>query len=188
MTSATVAPEILDQLFYDELHRYELVDGVLEEKPMVSIYHSLLMLHLGRLLLNQLEELGKSDELWALGDLLAKIRDDHWRRPDIAVIKAEDAEPWKYVMPGHWPVLCVEIVSPPHQSVEELLDKCQLYHEQGVPHCWVLEPESRAAWMFDRGSERLWIPSDGRLTAGTTDLALKPADLWCGLHDKRGKS
>lgn len=142
MASTTVAPEIFDKLFTEEVQRYELVNGELRAKPMVSIFHGLLMAWLSHLLHLRLTELGKSEELWVLADPLAKIREDHWRRPDIAVIKAEDADPWKYVMPGHWPVLCIEIVSPPDQSVDDMLEKCKLYHDQGVQHCWVLEPQS----------------------------------------------
>jgi Uma2 family endonuclease len=188
MASTTVAPEIFDKLFTEELQRYELVNGELRAKPMVSIFHGLLMAWLSHLLHLRLTELGKSEELWVLADPLAKIREDHWRRPDIAVIKAEDADPWKYVMPGHWPVLCIEIVSPPDQSVDDMLEKCKLYHDQGVQHCWVLEPESRAAWSFDAAnSAPRWIPSQELLAADSIGIAFKPEELWRGLHHKRGK-
>jgi hypothetical protein len=29
------------------------------------------------------------------------------------------------------PVLCVEFLSPPDQTVDELLDECKRFHEQG---------------------------------------------------------
>ena len=97
----TVAPEIFEKLFSDNAsERFELVEGELREKPMVSIFHSLMMIWLGRLLSEQAEKI-TDQELWVLGDPLAKIREDHWLRPDVAVIRAEDAEAWKYVMPGH---------------------------------------------------------------------------------------
>jgi Uma2 family endonuclease len=184
MTSATIPKE----LFEDDVHRYELVDGELREKPMVSIFHSLLLIHLGHLLLNRLEELGKAEQFWVLGDPLAKIREDHWRRPDLAVIKAENAEAWKYVMPGHWPELCIEIVSVPKQSVDEILDKCKLYHAQGVPHCWVLEPESRTAWNYHAAhAQPEWVAGAGVLSAPSIGLEFHPDELWRGLHNKRGK-
>ena len=186
MATTTVAPEILDRLFNDDLHRYELVDGELQSKPMVSIYHSLLMTHLGRMLLNKLEELGQAEEFWVLTDPLAKIRYDHWRRPDVVVIRAEDAEPWKYVMPGHWPVLCIELVSKPSQTVDELLEKCKLYHAQGVPHCWVLEPESRVAWQYDSDAEPRSITGAASLSIPAVGISFSLDDVWQGLRNKRG--
>lgn len=181
MATTTVAPEILDTLFSDDLERYELVDGVLCAKPMVSIFHALVLTWLSKLLNDQ-----AGDDLYVLGDPLAKIREDHWRRPDIAVIRAEDAEPWKYVMPGHWPVLCVEIVSAPSQSVDELLEKCKIYHEQGVSYCWVIAPESRTAWTFHRGAQPVWVPTAGGvLDAPSIGIAVKLTDLWRGLKNKR---
>jgi hypothetical protein len=73
MASTTVAPEILDKLFNEELHRYELVDGGLRSKPMVSIFHGLLLSWLSHLLHVRLTALGKSEELWVLADPLPKF-------------------------------------------------------------------------------------------------------------------
>ena len=87
MATLTVAPEILDKLFNGDVERYELVDGALQAKPMVSIFHSLIMGWLPVLLHQQIDR----KKLWLLVDPLAKIREDHWRRPDGAVIRAEDA-------------------------------------------------------------------------------------------------
>ncbi len=182
MATLTVAPEILDKLFNSDVERYELVDGELQAKPMVSIFHSLIMSWLPHLLLLQLDR----EKFWVLTDPLAKIREDHWRRPDVAVIRAEDAEPWKYVMPGHWPVLCVEIISTPSQTVEELLEKCRLYHAQEVLYCWVIAPESQAVWTYHKGEAPVWVSplSNSELSAG--EIRIKLADLWDGLHSKRG--
>jgi len=182
--ATTVAPQILERLFgNDTSERFELIDGELRAKPMVSIFHSMMMIWLGRLLSEQTEKL-TDQELWVLGDPLAKIREDHWLRPDIAVIRAEDAEAWKYIMPGHWPLLCVEILSPPDQTIDELLDKCKRFHEQGVEYCWVIAPESQAAWVYHKNMEPRWIPADSALDAGQVVIQL--TDLWRGLKNKRG--
>ena len=182
--ATTVASQILEQLFGDDTpERYELINGELQAKPMVSVLHSLVMTWLGHLLIEQTEKT-TDQELWVLTDPLAQIREDHWLRPDVAVIRAEDAELWKYVMPGHWPLLCVEILSAPSQTVDELLDKCKRFHEQGVEYCWVIAPESRAAWAYHKGAEPRWIPASGTLDAGP--LCIKLTDLWRGLRNKRG--
>lgn len=182
MATTTVASGILEELFGSG-QQWGLVDGELRTKPKVSIYHALITSWLSMLLNQQV-----GDELYVLSDPLAKIREDQWRRPDVAVIRAEDAEPWKYVMPGHWPVLCVEIVSLPDQTVEEMLEKCKLYHAQGVSYCWVIEPESQAAWTFHRNEAPVWVPSGegGTLAASEIGIAVKLAELWQGLKRKRG--
>ncbi|MBV9155325.1 MAG: Uma2 family endonuclease [Acidobacteriaceae bacterium] len=113
------------------------------------------------------------------------MREDHWRRPDVAVIRAEDAEPWKYIIPGHWPVLCVELVSPPSPSVEQLLEKCKLYHQQGVAYCWVIEPESRMAWTFHRSAQPVQVTESGSLDADSANVSINLTDLWRGLKNKR---
>lgn len=182
--TTTVAPQILEKLFKDDSpERYELIGGELQAKPMVSIFHSLIMTWLGHLLVEQTEKV-TNQELWVLTDPLAKIREDHWQRPDIGVIRAEDAEAWKYVVPGHWPLLCVEILSPPNQTIDELFDKCRLFHEQGTEYCWVIAPESRAAWIYHKGMEPRWVPASGALDA--EPLLIQLTDLWRGLKNKRG--
>ena len=186
MATTAVSPEILERLFGGTDERYELVDGELRSKPAFSILHSVLMAQLGHILLNKLDQLGKSEEFWVLADPLAKIREDHWRRPDVAVIRAQDAEHWKYVMPGHWPVLCVELVSKPKQTVDELLEKCKIYHAQGVPHCWVFEPESCIAWQYDSDAEPRWVRSTDALTIPPIGISFSLDEIWKGLHHKRG--
>jgi Uma2 family endonuclease len=181
MATSTVSEEILAKLFGESENdeRYELVDGNLEAKPMTSIFHSLAMIRLGRLLDEQV-----GDDYYVLADPISKIRETEWRRPDIAVLKAEDGEPWKYVMPGHWPQLCVEIVSVPDQTTEEMLEKCALYHAQGVPFCWVIEPESRTAWTYHAGASSVWVPTSGTLEAGP--IRISPGEIWRGLKNKKG--
>ena len=100
---------------------------------MVSLFHSAITAWLGHLLVVQTEKL-TDQEPWVLTDPLAKIREDHWLRPNIVVVRAEDAEAWKYVIPGHWPLLCVKILSPPDQTIDELLSKCKRFYEPGVDY------------------------------------------------------
>ena len=179
-TTTTVAPEVLDKLFGDGVERYELVDGQLQAKPMVSIAHGLMISWISTLLNQQIGE-----DLYVIADPLAKIREDAWRRPDIAVLRAEDAAPWKYIMPGHWPLLCVEMVSPPKQTVEEMLKKCELYHQQGVSYCWVIEPESRAAWTHHNGAGAKWVSESAGDVLDADRIGIQLGDLWRGLKNKR---
>lgn len=185
INNQTISPGILKKLFEDGEMRYELCHGELKALPASSISHGLLLAWIGRLLIERTIAL---PDWWVLADPHSKIRDDHWRRPDLAVIRASDAEPWKYVMPGHWPALCIEIVSTPDQTVDDMLEKSKIYHEQGVDHCWVLDPESHTAWTFDRGKEPIWIPNkNGILEASTIGIRLSLNEIWRGLKGKRSK-
>jgi len=68
MATTVVAPEILEKLFGDSDSRYELVRGVLQAKPMVSIYRGLMIGWLSTLLNQQV-----GDEFYVVADPLAKI-------------------------------------------------------------------------------------------------------------------
>ncbi len=83
MATTTIASGILEELFGSS-KEWELVNGELRAKPMVSIYHALITSWLSMLLNQQ-----AGDDLYVLSDPLAKIREDEWRRPDVAVIRAE---------------------------------------------------------------------------------------------------
>jgi Uma2 family endonuclease len=158
--------------------QFEVKDGVLRSKPMASIFHALLLSWLCHLL----ESLGT--EFWVMAEPLSKIDTKNWLRPDIAVVRPEDAEPWKYITPEHWPYLCIEIQSPPDQSTEELFAKCEEYHAQGVPYCWIFDPESRNAWTYHRGEKPRWIRSGEAIMAGELNLDL--LGIWRGLKGKKG--
>jgi Uma2 family endonuclease len=56
VATTAVSPEILERLFGDTDERYELVNGELIGKPMVSIYHNPLMSHVGYVLISKLKE------------------------------------------------------------------------------------------------------------------------------------
>jgi Uma2 family endonuclease len=54
--ATTVAPQIFESLFSDDAsERFELIDGELRAKPMVSIFHSAMMTWLGHLLFKRLK-------------------------------------------------------------------------------------------------------------------------------------
>ncbi len=178
-TDRPTLPETLGLLFNDTGVRYELLDGVLRAKPVGSIFHGMIISSLNHLL-----EMQIGDERIVVTDPHSKIDERNWLRPDIAVLNSEDAEPWKYIQPGHWPRLCIEVQSPPDQNTDDLLEKCQTFHQQGVPYCWIIDPESRNAWEYHKGHGPKWLRHSELLTAGTIQIGLD--DLWKRLKDVSG--
>jgi len=58
-----------------------------------------------------------------------------------------------------------------------MLAKCERFHAWGVPYCWVIDPEKKAAWVYHKGQEPRKLSSvDEKLDAGP--ITLLPADLF----------
>jgi Uma2 family endonuclease len=179
MATTTVPADVMARLFdEDGPVQYELVNGNLEAMAVSNLFHGIIAWWLASLLAQQ-----TGDDVLVSVDVHSKIDEENWRRPDIIAIRAEDVEGWKYVMPGHWPFLCIEIVSAPDQTAEEMFRKCEVYHAQGVSYCWVLEPISRTAWTYHKGQKPIWISSEGgELDAGAIRIAL--TEVWRGLKNR----
>jgi Uma2 family endonuclease len=140
----------------------EYIDGVVRQKPVPTSYHSLLQILLGALLTV------RARQFYTMSEVHVRIRPGKFLVPDLAVVRREMFErpyPTKPVF------LCIEIVSPDDRP-EELLAKCEEYHAWGVPHCWVIDPEQRAAWIYDRHAESVKLSEAGTLVAGEIEIPL----------------
>ena len=87
--------------------------------------------------------------------------------PDLVVLSGPNPRMYRDVL-DEPPLLCIEVVSP-SQRPNELLAKCERYHEFGVPFCWVIDPVARRAWEYHPGS----VPREVMETlSGPCDLSL----------------
>jgi Uma2 family endonuclease len=128
----------------------EYVDGVVLQKPMATLEHGEIAAEIIYRIKQWLETHGGrvGPEVRArFGDL------PNYRRPDVSYYspdspREEDAPP----------ALAVEIRSP-DQTLAELRRKCQFLRSSGVEACWLIDPVSRRAWLFE-----------GRNTGTPTDL------------------
>lgn len=169
MTSTTAVPieEFLANI-NGKYERYEYVDGVLIEKPVAHSLHGMLQLWFGFLFARYRQQYG------AAGELHSRVRPTEFRLPDIAVQRRGIMFAESY---GQTPyVLAIEILSP-DDTLAATLAKCEIYHRWGVPHCWVLDPEKRRAWIYNQGDQpRL---AEESLEAG--DIRFTLAEVWQGL-------
>ena len=133
----------------------DYIDGVLRQKSMPTFSHSAIQ---GQLivLINP-----RFPQYWAGPELTVKIRTGKYLVPDVAVQRRDRIQDPYPEAPIH---LCIEILSP-EDRISEVLAKCEEYHEWGVETAWVIDPESRRAWVFNRGKRPVEIPVTGSLTA-----------------------
>jgi Uma2 family endonuclease len=122
----------------------EYVGGVLIEKPMPTWMHAVLQAWISALVMR------KYPQYLAGGEVHARLTKTEFRLPDIAVQRREIVEQETYA--ERPPVLCVEILSREDQ-LAAIFEKCERYHRWGVPMCWVIDPVTREAWMFEHGGE-----------------------------------
>lgn len=119
----------------------EYVDGIVVQKPMPNEDHSELALqlayHLGQWL--KASRLGRAgiEARAKLGDL------PNYRLPDLSYWKAgiprgEEAPP----------TLAIEIRSP-SQTLAELRRKCEFLRSSGVETCWLIDPISKSAEVYE---------------------------------------
>lgn len=142
----------------------EYIDGVLRQKPMPTRKHGIIQRHLGTLA-------SANGDYEAATELTVRVREGKYLVPDIGV-QARNAIQDPY--PTEPIFLCVEILSP-QDRFAEILMKCDEYLTWGVPTTWIVDPDSRRAWVYT-GHAPNEVPASGALTAGALSVPL--ADLF----------
>jgi|SRR5579883_774770 len=147
----------------DYLHRVdkpnaEYLDGVVRPKPMPTGYHALLCFFLLQMLRQQ--------GIKAAAEATVRISPTKYLVPDVIAAPRIDLSYQTEPV-----TICVEILSP-EDRLSATLNKCALYHDWGVPFCWVIDPLRRVAWNYARHSDPEEIASDGTLTADNIRISL----------------
>jgi Uma2 family endonuclease len=166
MASTTLVPldEYLKTL--DERPSREYVDGILIDKPMGSILHGILQMWFGHLF-------ARYPQYAAASEVHSRLRETEFRLPDIAVQRREIALAESYAQTPL--VLAIEILSP-GDKLGATFAKCELYHEWGVPYCWIVDPHKRRAWAYRNGDEPRLVEA---LEAG--DIRFTLSEIFAGL-------
>lgn len=133
----------LDALPYDELNKYELIEGELHVSPAPGIPHQLVLNNLLFELTNYLKQN-------LIGRLVpgpnAVFDTYNWVIPDIVYCSRER---WNTIVAKHRfnaaPDLMIEIVSPgPTNRSRDLKLKQDVYSKFGVPEYWIVDTWSRS--------------------------------------------
>lgn len=118
----------------------EYVDGMVIQKPMPTEEHGILALELGA----HLRDWSRPRK----GRVGVEVR---MRQGDLPNYRLPDVSYWDARVPrgsAAPPTLSVEIRSP-DQTLAELRAKCRSLLAAGVAECWLLDPGSRSAFVFD---------------------------------------
>ena len=97
-----------------------------------------------------------------------KLRPRLYRIPDAAVFLGSEPP----AVPDTPPLVAIEILSA-DDRMPEVLDKLREYRAWGVPHIWLVDPESRWMYIYDDGLREV-----GSLKLPELDFELQPADVF----------
>ena len=105
-------------------------------------------------------------------ELTLKISATMYLVADLAAEPASDSdEPY----PTTTVHLCIEITSP-GERFADTVSKCGEYHDWGVPYTWIVDPDNKRCWRYDRGGRPNEVPADGSISAGP--IILSYADIF----------
>jgi Uma2 family endonuclease len=142
-----------------EFEYAEYLDGVVIEKPVPHKKHGRLVAWLSALI--------EQSEYGGAAEVRSKLGPMHYRLPDLAVApKAEWLTGPDY--PDKPYFLAVEILSN-RKDFKATVEKCHLYHAWGVPHCWILDPETETAWQYDKDTQ---VMKMSELSAGSLRVSV----------------
>ena len=149
----------------------DYVDGVVLERNLGQFDHSTLQM----LVLLALQAHAAEWNVLVRPELRLKIRPRKYRIPDVMVLPAGTKHPPVIEEP---PLLCVEIVSP-DDRLKQLTERAQDYTSLGVPETWILDPETRKAYVYSEAGLHELMPGVSVLRSGGLELDI--AKLFAGL-------
>jgi len=152
----------------------DFVDGVLEERNVGESDHSILQGEIMRWVMNHCQPLG----LFAVIELRTRIRSDRFRIPDVVIVRKV---PRTRVLETA-PLVAIEVLSP-EDRLSRMQQRIDDYLAMGTPYVWVIDPESRRAWVYREGS--IEESKDGNLKAGPPDFALPLKEIFAGIDAMR---
>ncbi len=152
----------------------EYIDGLVVQKPMPTSEHGLLVIELGSVLREYRRAHGGAvgaDARAALGDLPS------YRLPDVSYWA-----PGNHVADDKLPSVAVEIRSR-SQTLEEQREKCRVFRRSGVEACWLIDPVSRSAELFEARQDG--VPVSKLTAVCMPGFELTVADLFSALDEQR---
>jgi Uma2 family endonuclease len=103
---------------------------------------------------------------WAGVEVRVQVKDTRFRVPDVTVVRGPKPAGRVILSP---PEVAIEVLSP-DDRVPDIQSKIDDFLAFGIPCVWVIDPESRRAWIHTSGGTR--EVADGMLRNLTGDLTL----------------
>jgi Uma2 family endonuclease len=146
----------------------DYVDGEIVERNVGEYDH-------GRLTGMTFAFLMSREKLWGIRvavELRVQVRENRFRIPDVCVLAADSPREQIITQP---PILCIEVLSP-KDRISRLQDRVDDYFAMGVPHVWILDPESRRGFHYT--SDGMREAKDGILRVPGSPIEVPIADLF----------
>jgi Uma2 family endonuclease len=151
----------------------DYIDGELKERNVGEQPHADLQMILGTIFGNHRKE-------WSvrpLGDQRVQTSADHYRVPDICVVRNTDPKDPIIRFP---PLLCIEILSK-GDSLGELQERVNDYAGMGVKDIWAIDPWKRLGYHASKSG--FAQPSDGILRVVGTPIEVSLAGIFTELDE-----
>jgi len=154
-------------------HTYEpdcdYVDGKLEERNLGEVDHSWLQ----GVLFAYFFARRKEWNITPLPEQRLQVKARRYRVPDVCVLLGP--KPTEQVLTSP-PFLCIEILSP-EDRMQRVRARIGDYLEMGVPHVWVLDPQSKTAYAATAATGLQEVTS-GVLRTGGPVFEVPLAEVW----------
>ena len=162
MATAVVVPlaEYLGQTYHPDR---EYVDGVVQERNVGEINHGETQSALNAYVRTQI--LG----FWSAVEVRVQVKADRYRIPDVTIVRGGKPAGRFIIAP---PEIAVEVLSP-DDRLSDVQDKIDDYLAFGVACVWVINPESRRAWIHTSDAAREAKDGFLRNPAGDVSVPLR---------------
>jgi Uma2 family endonuclease len=164
-TSAPVSVE--EYLSTDYSPDVDYVDGELVERNVGEKDHSRLQTLLAAYLVSRETEYA----IHVFVEQRVQISPRRFRVPDVCVTMGAEPQEQIFTTP---PFLCIEILSP-EDRMSRIQEKIDDYLGFGVQYVWIINPQSRRAWVYRR--EGIAEVRDGLLHTENPNIAVPMSEV-----------
>ena len=146
----------------------DYVDGVLMERNVGEKSHAILQ----KRMLLYLEQRSTLWGIFVIQETRIQVSPTHFRVPDVCVIAGPEPDEEIFTRP---PFLCIEILSP-EDRMTRMQTKIDDYLAFGVSYVWVIDPQTRRAWVYT--SDLIREVRDGELRTEQPGITVPLRDLF----------
>ena len=167
MGTATLVP-VSEYVSTDYSPDCDYIDGELEERNVGARDHGNAQMALAAYLYNRRRQLG----ICVFPEQRVQTSRSRFRVPDVCVTLGVEPDEQIFTRP---PFLCIEILSP-EDRMSRMQERIADYLAFGVPWVWLVDPQSRRAYVYT--SEGMTEVKDGVLRTRAPELAVPLAEVF----------
>lgn len=146
----------------------DYVDGVVLERNVGEKDHSKVQ----RDVLLYLHERRKLWNIFAIQEQRIQVSQTRFRIPDVCVLVGPEPDEQIFTHP---PFLCIEILLP-EDRMSRMQVKIDDYLRFGVPYVWIIDPQTRKAWIYT--AEIIREVRDGILRTEKPEIAVPLSEIF----------